>query len=65
MDRQISVDTPTRRTACAHPEWNLADSTVTPEQYYLQRRDFLRLVGLGLAASVLFPRVTQAEPSHE
>jgi methionine sulfoxide reductase catalytic subunit len=34
--------------------WELPDSAVTPESHYLRRREFLRTVGLGLGASVLF-----------
>ena len=44
-------------------EWNLPDSGVTPEAYYLRRREFLRVFGLGLAASALLPPGIRAEPS--
>jgi sulfoxide reductase catalytic subunit YedY len=39
------------RTRCAHSEWDLPDSLVTPHAYYLRRRKFLRVFGLGVAAS--------------
>jgi methionine sulfoxide reductase catalytic subunit len=35
--------------------WDLPDSVVTPEAYYLRRREFLRVFGLGLAASAFLP----------
>ena len=35
--------------------WELPDSVVTPEADYLRRRDFLRVVGLGVAATATFP----------
>ena len=57
MDRQKA------RTKCAHREWNLPDSAVTQEAYYLRRREFLRVFGLGLAASALLPSELRAEPS--
>jgi sulfoxide reductase catalytic subunit YedY len=57
------VDKQTPRTTCAHPAWNLPDSTITPEAYYLRRRDFLRVFGLGLAASVVLPPGVRAEPA--
>src|SRR5204863_8969378 len=41
------------RSNCAHRSWVLADSVVTSEAYYLRRREFLRVFGLGLAASAL------------
>jgi RNA polymerase sigma-70 factor (ECF subfamily) len=38
--------------------WDLSDSVVTPEAYYLRRRESLRVFALGLAASaVLSPRL--------
>ena len=40
--------------------WNLPDSAVTPEAEYLQRRAFLRVFGLGLAGTALFPAATRA-----
>ena len=40
-----------RRTRCAHQSWDLPDFAVTPEPDYLRRREFLRVFGLGLAAS--------------
>jgi methionine sulfoxide reductase catalytic subunit len=60
-NRQISVDKQKRRTRCAHHGWDLADSAVTAEAYYLGRREFLRVFGLGLAASALLPPGIQAE----
>ena len=35
--------------------WELPDSAVTPEAHYLRRREFLRVFGFGVAASVLLP----------
>jgi methionine sulfoxide reductase catalytic subunit len=40
--------------------WELPDSLVTPEADYLRRRDFLRAVGLGVAATVIFPATIRA-----
>jgi sulfoxide reductase catalytic subunit YedY len=40
--------------------WELPDAQVTPESDYLRRRQFLRAVGLGLAATVLLPRGVRA-----
>ena len=40
--------------------WELPDSAVTPEADYLRRRDFLRTVGLGLAATALLPSGVRA-----
>src|SRR4051812_3182157 len=37
------------------PSWSLPDSAVTPEPVYLARRQFLRTLGLGLAAGALAP----------
>jgi DNA-directed RNA polymerase specialized sigma24 family protein len=51
------------RTNCAHRSWDLADSVVTPEPYYLRRREFLRVFGLGLATSALLPPAIRAEPA--
>lgn len=51
------------RTRCAHYEWDLADSAVTPEAHYLPRRESLRIFGLGLAASALLPPGIRVEPS--
>jgi len=55
------VETETSRTDYAHCAWNLPDSAVTPEPYYLRRREFLRVFGLGLAASALLPSWIRAE----
>jgi sulfoxide reductase catalytic subunit YedY len=49
------------RTSFAHRTWDLPDSAVTPEAYYLRRREFLRVFGLGLAASALLPPGIRAE----
>jgi sulfoxide reductase catalytic subunit YedY len=62
-DRQNSVDRQNPRMRCAHREWDLRDSAVTPEPYYLRRRDFLRLFGLGVAASAFLPPGIRADPS--
>jgi methionine sulfoxide reductase catalytic subunit len=35
--------------------WNLPDSAVTPEHVYIRRREFLRLFGFGVAATVILP----------
>jgi len=51
------------RSNCAHRSWALADSVVTPEAYYLRRREFLRVFGLGLAASAFLPSAIRAEPA--
>jgi hypothetical protein len=42
-------------------EWDLSDSAVTPEAYYLWRREFLRVFGLGLAASAVLPPGLRAD----
>jgi len=54
MDRQEP------RTRSAHHEWDLPDSTITPEAYYLRRREFLRVFGLGLAASAILPLTSRS-----
>ncbi len=61
LDRQISVNRNERRTSCVHPAWDLPDSAITPQAYYLRRREFLRVFGLGLAASALLPPGIRAE----
>src|ERR1700746_774309 len=40
--------------------WQLRDSVVTPESQYFGRREFLKVFGLGLAASVVLPAVSRA-----
>jgi methionine sulfoxide reductase catalytic subunit len=40
--------------------WELPDSVVTSEADYLRRRDFLRVVGLGVAATAIFPATIRA-----
>jgi methionine sulfoxide reductase catalytic subunit len=40
--------------------WQLRDSVVTPESQYFGRREFLKVFGLGLAASVALPAVSRA-----
>src|SRR4051794_36837754 len=37
------------------PPWQLPNSKVTLERDYLRRRDFLRVFGLGLAATAILP----------
>ena len=61
MDRQISVDRNEPRKSWVHPAWDLPDCATTPEAYYLRRREFLRVFGLGLAASALLPPGIRAE----
>src|SRR5262249_46015024 len=63
LNRHISVDTQRRRTRCEELQWDLPDSAITPEAHYLRRREFLRVFGLGLAASALLPPGARAEPS--
>jgi methionine sulfoxide reductase catalytic subunit len=55
------VQTENPRTNCPHRAWDLPDSAVTPEAHYLRRREFLRVFGLGLAASALLPSGIRAE----
>jgi sulfoxide reductase catalytic subunit YedY len=43
--------------------WELPDSAVTPEKDYLHRRDFLRKVGLGMAAAAILPPALRAASS--
>ena len=50
----------TARKDYAHRPWDLLDSAATPEPYYLRRREFLRLFGLGVAASAFLPLTSQA-----
>jgi sulfoxide reductase catalytic subunit YedY len=46
----------TQRTKYTHAKaWDLPDSAVTPESMYLRRREFLRVFGLGIAASAILP----------
>jgi sulfoxide reductase catalytic subunit YedY len=40
--------------------WELPDSAVLPETQYLRRREFLRLVGLGLAGTAVLPMTMRA-----
>src|SRR5262249_33001322 len=40
--------------------WNLPDEVVTSEADYFRRRDFLRVFGLGLAASAILPVTSRA-----
>src|SRR6516165_5659353 len=40
--------------------WNLRDEAVTPEADYIRRREFLRVFGLGLAASAILPITSRA-----
>ena len=50
----------TKQTGAA---WDLPHSIVTPESDYLRRRDFLALVGLGVAGAAFLPRIGRAQPS--
>ncbi len=50
----------TARKDYAHRPWDLPDSAATPEPYYLRRREFLRVFGLGVAASAFLPLTSQA-----
>jgi len=43
------VETEGQRTSGAHRTWDLPESAVTPEACYPQRREFLRVFGLGLS----------------
>src|SRR6516225_1851325 len=52
-----------QRMSCAHQSWDLPESAVTSEAYYLRLREFLRVFGLGLAASALLPPTLRAEVS--
>ena len=40
--------------------WQLPDAAVASESQYLGRREFLKIFGLGLAASVALPAVSRA-----
>jgi sulfoxide reductase catalytic subunit YedY len=57
----MTVEKEPARTNCIYRKWDLSDSAVTPEAYYLHRRKFLRVLGFGLAASALLPPAPQAE----
>jgi methionine sulfoxide reductase catalytic subunit len=46
---------------CVPRAWDLPDAAVTSEGYYLRRREFLRVFGLGLAASAFLPPGILAE----
>jgi len=48
-NRHITVETESQRTSGAHCRWDLPESAVTPEACYLQRREFLRVFGLGVS----------------
>jgi sulfoxide reductase catalytic subunit YedY len=54
-----------RRPSAPHSEasrrWHLPDSLVTPEAIYLRRREFLRIFGMGVAATALLPPGINAE----
>ena len=45
---------------CILKAWTLPDSAVTPERIYIRRRDFLRVFGLGIAASAIRPPAIEA-----
>ena len=49
------------RKSWVHPAWDLPDCATTPDAYYFRRREFLRVFGLGLAASALLPPGIRAE----
>jgi sulfoxide reductase catalytic subunit YedY len=50
-----------QESSSAHDRgWNLPDESVTPEIDYLRRREFLRILGLGLAASAILPVASRA-----
>jgi sulfoxide reductase catalytic subunit YedY len=55
------VETEPAQANCIYRPWDLPDSAVTPEPYYLRRREFLRVFGLGVAASALLPPGIRAE----
>jgi sulfoxide reductase catalytic subunit YedY len=55
------VETELAQANCIYRPWDLAQPAVTPEAYYLRRREFLRVFGLGLAASALLPPGIRAE----
>ena len=55
LSRHMTVDTETPRRSRAHRQWDLPDFALTPEAHYLQRREFLRVCGLGFAGSALLP----------
>jgi sulfoxide reductase catalytic subunit YedY len=55
VDRHINVDKKEPGRGCAYQPWELPDSAVTPEASFLRRREFLRVFGLGLAASAVLP----------
>jgi len=61
LDRHITVETEFAQANCIYRPWCLPDSAVTPEAYYLRRREFLRVFGLGLAAAALLPPGIWAE----
>jgi len=61
LKRHITVETEAAQANCIYRPWGLPDSAVTPEPYYLRRREFLRVFGLGLAASALLPPMIRAE----
>src|ERR1700739_3191879 len=51
----------TQRTNYTHAKaWDLPDSAVTAEAMYLRRREFLRVCGLGVAASAILPVSSRA-----
>jgi sulfoxide reductase catalytic subunit YedY len=55
------VETDLAQANCIYRPWHLPDSAVTPEAYYIRRRQFLRVFGLGVAASAFLPLGIRAE----
>ena len=52
-DARRSAEIVTPRKTTKH-SWQLPDSAVLPEEQYLRRREFLRIVGLGFVGSAIF-----------
>src|SRR5215471_6867707 len=60
LDRHMAMERDMRCMNCAHRSWDLPDFAVTPEEYYWRRREFLRVFGLGLAASAVLPLTSRS-----
>lgn len=56
----MSMDDKFGRAHYSRAPWNLPDSALTPEALYLRRRDFLRVFGLGVAATAVLPMMAGA-----